>query len=83
MGRSSRIALQFKQPGKPMQNAVAESVSGRFRGECLNETWFVSLRDARTSEAWRVDYNIALPRCGLVDRTAEEFAKTPSVLQLL
>ena len=59
-----------------MQNAFAESFNGRFRDECLNENWFVSLADARqTIEAWRVDYNVARPHSGLADRTPEEFAK--------
>jgi putative transposase len=71
-----RVALQFIQPGKPIQNAFAESFNGRLRDECLNESWFVSLTDAReTIEAWRVDYNVARPHSGLADRTPEEFAK--------
>lgn len=71
------VALQFIQPGKPIQNAFAESFNGRLRDECLNESWFVSLTDAReTIEAWRVDYNVARPHSGLAGRTPEEFAKT-------
>ena len=70
------VALLFIQPGKPIQNAFAESFNGRLRDECLNESWFVSLRDAReTIEAWRVDYNVARPHSGLAGRTPEEFAK--------
>ena len=70
------VALQFIQPGKPIQNAFAESFNGRLRDECLNESWFVSVADARaTIEAWRVDYNVARPHSGLADRTPEEFAK--------
>ena len=81
------VALQFIQPGKPIQNAFAESFNGRLRDECLNESWFVTLADAReTIEAWRVDYNVARPHSGLADRTPEEFAKellrpTPSLHQ--
>jgi len=70
------IALQFIQPGKPIQNAFAESFNGRLRDECLNESWFMSLADAQqTIEAWRIDYNVARPHSGLADRTPEEFAK--------
>jgi putative transposase len=70
------VALQFIHPGKPIQNAFAESFNGRLRDECLNESWFVNLADAReTIEAWRVDYNVARPHSGLADRTPEEFAK--------
>lgn len=71
------VALQFIEPGKPVQNAYAESFNGRFRDECLNESWFVSLADAqRTIEAWRVDYNVTRPHSGLDSRTPHEFAMT-------
>jgi putative transposase len=54
--RALGVALQFIQPGKPIQNAFVESFNGRFRDECLNENWFVSVLDARqTIEAWRMD----------------------------
>jgi putative transposase len=70
------VHLSFIDPGKPIQNAYIESFNGRFRDECLNENWFVSLADARaTIEAWRVDYETARPHSGLADRTPEEFAK--------
>ena len=70
------VALQFIQPGKPIQNAFAESFNGRLRDECLNESWFVSLADAQqTIEAWRVDYNVARPHSGLANRTPAEFAR--------
>src|SRR4051812_20782840 len=81
------VVLQSIQPGKPIQNAFAESFNGRLRDECLNESWFVSLADAReTIQAWRVDYNVARPHSGLAGRTPEEFAielrdSTPSTNQ--
>jgi len=69
------VALQFIEPGKPVQNAYVESFNGRFRDECLNESWFVSLADAQhTIEAWRVDYNVTRPHSGLDSRTPHEFA---------
>jgi putative transposase len=65
--------LDFIEPGKPVQNAYIESFNGRFRDECLNESWFVSLADARqTIEAWRIDYNELRPHSGLADRTPAE-----------
>jgi putative transposase len=71
------VALHFIAPGKPVQNAFAESFNGRLRDECLNEHWFLSLADAReTIEAWRVDYNVARPHSGLANRTPSEFART-------
>ena len=70
------VRLAFIEPGKPVQNAYIESFNGKFRDECLNENWFVSLTDAqRTIEAWRLDYETARPHSGLADRTPAEFAK--------
>jgi transposase InsO family protein len=37
------VELHFIQPGKPVQNAVVESFNGKFRDECLNQGWFLSL----------------------------------------
>jgi putative transposase len=71
------IALQFIQPGKPVENCYIESFNGRLRDECLNESWFLNLADAqRTIEAWRVEYNVARPHSGLANRTPAEFART-------
>jgi putative transposase len=71
-----RVQLAFIEPGKPVQNAYIESFNGKFRDECLNENWFVSLADAQqTIEAWRVDYETVRPHSGLADRTPAEFAK--------
>ena len=41
------IEVQCIEPGKPMQNAFAESFNARFRDECLNVHWFESLAGAR------------------------------------
>jgi len=60
--RETGVALHFIQPGKPIQNAYAESFNGRLRDECLNENWFASLAEAReVIEDWRVDYNTRRP----------------------
>jgi putative transposase len=69
------VALHFIERGKPTQNALIESFNGKFRDECLNQNWFVDLRDARAVvEAWRVDYNTVRPHSSLGYRTPEEFA---------
>ena len=47
MGFAHGVQLHFITPGKPMQNGYIESFNGKFRDECLNENWFVSLGDAR------------------------------------
>ena len=39
-----------------------ESFNGKFRAECLNAHWFMSLDDARSKmEEWRKDYNEIRP----------------------
>jgi hypothetical protein len=57
-----KFAWHYIAPGKPMQNAFAESFIGRLRDELLNETLFRSLPHARAiPEAWRADYNTKAP----------------------
>jgi len=69
------VRLHFIEPGKPVQNALIESFNGKFRDECLNQNWFVSLAEARQIiQAWRVDYNTARPHSSLGYRTPAEFA---------
>jgi putative transposase len=64
--REVGVELHFIEPGKPIQNAFAESFNGRLRDECLNEDWFISLAEAReTIEDWRVDYNTRRPHGSL------------------
>jgi transposase InsO family protein len=56
------VTLRFIRPGKPIENAYVESFNGKFRDECLNEHWFISVADAKAViEAWRVDYNGVRP----------------------
>jgi hypothetical protein len=38
--------LDFCWPGKPTDNAFIEAFNSRFRQDCLNEPWFLSLKDA-------------------------------------
>ena len=60
------IDWHYIAPGKPQQNAFAESFIGRLRDECLNETLFSSLAHARAVlAAWRTDYNTIRPHSGL------------------
>jgi putative transposase len=70
------VKLNFIQPGKPVQNAYIESFNGRLRDECLNESWFKNLDEARTIiEDWRIDYNRVRPHSSLDDLTPEEYAQ--------
>lgn len=69
------VRVHFIRPGKPVENAYAESFNGKLRDECLNENWFVSMADARSRiEAWRRDYNGNRPHTALSDMTPDEFA---------
>jgi putative transposase len=60
--QSTKVDWHYIAPGKPQQNAFAESFIGRLRDECLNETLFTSLRQARAVLAvWQRDYNEVRP----------------------
>lgn len=73
----NKVTLAFITPGKPTQNAYAESFNGKFRDECLNQHWFINLRDAREKiEIWRQDYNHVRPHSSLGDIPPVEFVRT-------
>jgi putative transposase len=70
------VELHFIQLGKPVQNAFVESFNGKFRDECLNQSWFVSLADAcRSIGAWRLDYNEVRPHSALGNLTPRAYAQ--------
>lgn len=48
------VTPDCSRPGKPTDNAFIEALNGRFRAECLNTHWFLTLADAAEKlEAWR------------------------------
>lgn len=60
------VTLDFSRPGKPTDNAFVESFNGKFRAECLNTAWFLSLAEAEIKcEAWRRDYNEVRPHSSI------------------
>lgn len=70
------VTLDFITPGKPVENAYIESFNGKFRDECLNQHWFVSLADSRFHiERYRIDYNEVRPHSSLENQTPAEFAE--------
>lgn len=70
------VALEFIQPGKPVQNAVMESYNGRMRDELLNQHWWRSIAEARDAvDAHRQDFNEVRPHSALDNRTPSEFAR--------
>ena len=64
------VTLDFSRPGKPTDNAFIEAFNGRFRVECLNAHWFLSLADARKKlEDWRNYYNEERPHGAIGQKT--------------
>ena len=60
------VTLDFSRPGKPTDNAFIESLNGKFRAECLNANWFLSLDEARGKcETWRRDQNEVRPHSAI------------------
>jgi putative transposase len=73
------VRLSFIRPGKPVENAYIESFNGRFRDECLNEHWFMTITHAqRVIEGWRIEYNTERPHSSLGNLMPEEFAMAPN-----
>jgi putative transposase len=69
------VKLNFIRPGKPIENAYAESFNGRLRDECLNTNWFINLKQAReVIEDWRRDYDEVRPHSSLNNLTPMEYA---------
>jgi len=74
--QETRVEWHYIAPGKPQQNAFAESFIGRLRDECLNETLFTSLAHARAVlEAWRDGYNRLRPHSALGNLPPVDYAK--------
>jgi putative transposase len=70
------VDWHYIAPGKPTQNAFAESFIGRLRDELLNETLFSSLAHARAVlAAWRADYNASRPHSAIGNIPPAEFAE--------
>jgi putative transposase len=71
-----RIGWHYIAPGKPQQNAFAESFIGRLRDECLNETLFSSLAHAREALIeWKDDYNNVRPHSSLGNLAPTTYAQ--------
>ena len=73
--QETNVEWHYIAPGKPMQNGFIESFNGSFRDECLNETLFSSLPQARQQiTEWKEDYNKERPHSSLGNITPDEFA---------
>jgi len=72
---NNRIELDFSRPGKPTDNAFAESFNASVRKELLNTSWFDTLEMARqAARSWRKDYNEVRPHRSLANQTPNAFA---------
>lgn len=68
------VQLSFINKGKPTENCYIESFNGKFRDECLDMNWFVSLDQAeRAIEQWRKEYNEIRPHSSLGGHSPLEF----------
>jgi putative transposase len=77
------VGWHYIAPGKPQQNAFAESFIGRLRDECLNETLFSSLAQVRLVLAlWQADYNHVRPHSSLGGATPIQ-ARQQAIAQAL
>ena len=74
--QETKVGWHYIAPGKLMQNGFVESFNGSFRDECLNETLFSSLTEARHNiNHWKEDYNVTRPHSSLGNLTPREFAQ--------
>ena len=72
------VTLDFSRPGKPTDNAYIESFNGKFRAECLNQHWFLTLDDARRKmEEWRIDYNEVRPHSAIANKPPISLKNAP------
>ncbi len=67
--------MALHRTGKGNAERFIESFNGSFRDECLNETLFSSLPQARQQiSKWMEDYNKQRPHSSLGNITPNEFA---------
>ena len=75
--QAAGLDWRYIAPGKPTENAFAESFQGRMRDECLNEHLFFSMNHARAVVAgWVEDFNTARPHSAIGYMTPAAYAAT-------
>ena len=74
--QAAGLDWRYIAPGKPTQNAFAESFQGRMRDECFNEHLFFSMNHARAVVAgWVEDFNTARPHSAIGYMTPAVYAE--------
>lgn len=74
--KDNGVDIHFIDKGKPTQNAFIESFNGKFRDECLNEEWFLTLHEAREKiKVWQEEFNSERPHQGLNGLSPYEFIR--------
>ena len=75
--QAAKIDWRYTAPGKPTENAFAESFQGRMRDECLNEHLFFSMNHTRAVIAgWVEDFNTARPHSAIGYMTPATYVTT-------
>ena len=68
------IRIRFIVPGRPWQNGVNESFSGRFRDECLTRELIRSVLAAQViGRAFREEYNTERPHSSIGGQVPAEY----------
>ena len=68
------LVLDFSRPRKPTDNSYIESFNGKFRAECLNAHWFMTLDDARAKmEDWLREYDEFRPHGAIGNKVPISF----------
>lgn len=78
----TKVEWHYTAPVKPTKNAAVEIFNGSFQDECLNETLFSSLNEARVEvKNWQEDYNQSRVHSPLRNLALTEFAAKLSLQQ--
>jgi putative transposase len=71
------VTLDFSRPGKPTDNAFIEAFNSKFRAECPNAHWFMSLADAREKlEDWPLSTDCGAIACRAMAETTPRSGRT-------
>ncbi|MCC0065787.1 MAG: IS3 family transposase [Rhodovulum sp.] len=73
--QATKVDWRYITPGKPTENAFAESFQGRMRDACLNAHLFFSMNHARAAVArWVEEFNTARPHSAIGYMTPAAYA---------